>query len=96
MVPVCLEDTFNCFNIYILDVYSLFLDLQNLFLYGYGAMFNFLGIVVSAIVKGKKMDLLKVELLNLNLIHFSVPVENSSVQIIHKFSRHLGFVSQIN
>ncbi|KAL5074065.1 hypothetical protein RYX36_013049 [Vicia faba] len=32
--------------------YDTSIYLQNLFLYGYGAMFNFLGIVVSAIVKG--------------------------------------------
>ena len=32
--------------------YDTSIYLQNLFLYGYGAMFNFLGIVVTAIVKG--------------------------------------------
>jgi len=34
-------------------------------------MFNFLGIVVTAIFKGNKMDPLKDELLNSILIHFT-------------------------
>lgn len=39
----CVKLPFDC------DFYLMF---QNLFLYGYGAIFNFLGLVVTAIIQG--------------------------------------------
>lgn len=37
---------------YLLSPESLLFVVQNLFLYGYGAIFNFLGIVITAMFKG--------------------------------------------
>lgn len=45
----------NCLS-FLLN-FKLFI-LQNLFLYGYGAIFNFLGIILTAIIKGMKYQFL--------------------------------------
>lgn len=43
---------FEMNNMYLLSPESLLFVVQNLFLYGYGAIFNFLGIVITAMFKG--------------------------------------------
>lgn len=83
---------------------SFFCHLQNLFLYGYGAIFNFLGIVGTAIVKGMNLHMIiqthQAHTLNVNIAILNlcslincclnlVVYKSSVISMAHFFSFHL-------